>query len=70
MTLSDSPLPADTTGLLEGLTTTRAIRMYTDDPVPDDVLRAVLFAASESWGRAPAWAVDPPGTAFTTTLPS
>ncbi len=42
------PLPADTVGLLEGLTTTRAIRRYTDDPVPDDVLRDILFAATRA----------------------
>ncbi len=36
-------------GLLEGLATTRAIRRYTDDPVPDDDLRRILWFA----GRAP-----------------
>lgn len=48
MNLADTPLPADQIGLLEGITTTRAIRSYTTDPVPDDVLRAVLFAASRA----------------------
>jgi nitroreductase len=46
--LSDRPLPADTIGLLEGLCSTRAIRRYRDEPVPDDVLRAVLFAATRA----------------------
>ena len=46
--LSETPLPADTVGLLEGLMTTRAIRRYRDEPVPDDVLRAVLFAATRA----------------------
>jgi nitroreductase len=44
--LGSRPLPADTVGLLEGIVTTRAIRRYRDEPVPDDVLRAVLFAAT------------------------
>ena len=35
-------------GLLEGLATTRAIRRYTDDPVPDDALAAMLFAATRA----------------------
>ena len=43
--LSETPLPADTVGLLAGMATTRAIRRYRDEPVPDEVLRAVLFAA-------------------------
>ena len=34
--------------LLEGLATTRAIRRYTEDPVPDEVLRDVLFAATRA----------------------
>ena len=34
--------------LLEGLATTRAIRRYTDEPVPDEVLRDLLFAASRA----------------------
>lgn len=48
MSLADSSLPADVVGLLEGLITTRAVRMYTDDPVPDEVLRSVLFAATRA----------------------
>jgi len=43
-----SALPADTVGLLEGICTTRAIRRYRDEPVPDHVLRDVLFAASRA----------------------
>ena len=39
--LAAIPLPADTVGLLEGLASTRAIRRYTDDPVPADALRPV-----------------------------
>ena len=46
--LSSSALPADTIGLLEGLTTTRAIRRYHHEPVPHQVLRAVLFAATRA----------------------
>jgi nitroreductase len=46
--LSDLPLPTDTVGLLEGIASTRAIRRYRDEPVPDDVLRAVLFAATRA----------------------
>ena len=39
----------DPVSLLEGLATTRAIRRYTDEPVPDDDLAAILWHA----GRAP-----------------
>jgi nitroreductase len=46
--LGRTALPADTVGLLEGLTSTRAIRRYRDEPVPPDVLRAVLFAGSRA----------------------
>ncbi len=45
---SGSALPADTTGLLEGICTTRAIRRYRDEPVPDAVLRDILFAATRA----------------------
>jgi nitroreductase len=34
--------------LYEGLLTTRAIRRYTDEPVPDEVLRDMLFAATRA----------------------
>jgi nitroreductase len=40
---------AEPIGLLEGLATTRAIRRYTDEPIPDDDLAAMLWHA----GRAP-----------------
>ena len=46
--LSQVPLPTDTVGLLEGIASTRAIRRYRDEPVPDDILRAVLFAATRA----------------------
>lgn len=35
-------------GLYEGLLTTRAIRRYRDEPVPDAVLRDILFAATRA----------------------
>ena len=34
--------------LYEGILTTRAIRRYTDEPVPDDVLRDIVFAATRA----------------------
>jgi nitroreductase len=46
--LSQTPLPKDAVGMLEGLTTTRAIRRYTADPVPPEALRAMLFAATRA----------------------
>jgi nitroreductase len=46
--LQNEPLPSDTVGLLEGLTTTRAIRRYRDEPVPKEALRAMLFAATRA----------------------
>lgn len=45
---TNSPLPSDTVGLLEGLCTTRAIRRYRDEPVPEHVLRDILFAATRA----------------------
>ena len=48
MDLRAQDLPHDTVGLLEGLTSTRAIRRYADEPVPAEVLRAVLFAATRA----------------------
>ncbi len=35
-------------GLLEGMATTRAIRRYRDEPIPDDVLRAIVFSATRA----------------------
>lgn len=49
MTASGGIDPDHGIGLLEGLATTRAIRRYTDDPVPDDDLATILWHA----GRAP-----------------
>ena len=46
--LGDLALPSDMVGLLEGLTSTRSIRRYRDEPVPDDALRAMLFAATRA----------------------
>jgi nitroreductase len=46
--LSSTPLPDDTLGLLAGLTTTRAIRRYRDEPVSPEALRAMLFAATRA----------------------
>src|SRR5207253_3918879 len=46
--LADAPLPPDTVGLLEGLATTRAIRRYRDEPMPEEALRAILFAATRA----------------------
>jgi nitroreductase len=38
----------DAVGLLEGIATTRAIRRYRDEPVPEHVLRDILFAATRA----------------------
>jgi nitroreductase len=46
--LAEMDLPEDQIGLLEGLVTTRAIRRYTDDPIPPAALRAMLFAATRA----------------------
>jgi nitroreductase len=46
--LHDEPLPDDEVGLLAGLTSTRAIRRYRDEPVPPAALRAMLFAATRA----------------------
>ena len=46
--LAAAALPKDSVGLLEGLTSTRAIRRYDDTPLPPEVLRAILFAASRA----------------------
>jgi nitroreductase len=48
---------SETIGLLEGMATTRSIRRFRPDPIPDDLLRSVLEAAtwapsgsnSQSW---------------------
>ncbi len=46
--LSEQPVVADQVGLLEGLASTRAIRRYRDEPIPDDVLRDMLFTATRA----------------------
>ena len=43
---SDSPEP--TVDLLEGIATTRAIRRYTSDPIPDDDLATIMFSATRA----------------------
>ncbi len=46
-----APGPADASapiGLLDGVATTRAIRRYTDDPIPDDDLATILWHASRA----------------------
>jgi nitroreductase len=42
------PVATDTIGLLEGLMTTRAIRRYQNEPIPDETLRDILFAAKRA----------------------
>ena len=44
----EQALATDTVGLLEGIATTRAIRRYKDEPIPDDVLRDIFFAATRA----------------------
>src|SRR5258707_11672713 len=46
--LHDQPLPGEAVGPLEGITSTRAIRLYHDEPVPAAALRAMLFAATRA----------------------
>ena len=43
--MADPPVPVS---LYDGLLTTRAIRRYADEPVPDEVLRDILFAATRA----------------------
>ena len=42
------PLPRDTVGLLEGITTTRAIRQFAPEAVPEDALATMLFCAARA----------------------
>ena len=44
--MADAPGPE--VSLYEGLLSTRAIRRYTDEPLPDEVLRDILFAATRA----------------------
>lgn len=46
--LANTPLQEDQVGLLEGLTTTRAIRRYRDEPIPEQTLRDILWAATRA----------------------
>lgn len=46
--LESLPLAASDVSLVEGLTETRALRRYLDEPVPDAVLRDILFAATRA----------------------
>jgi nitroreductase len=46
--LADRPMADDTVGLLEGLCSTRAIRRYASEPIPERVLRDILFAATRA----------------------
>ena len=46
--LASKELPMDEVGLLEGLASTRSIRRYLDEPIPAEVLRAMLFAATRA----------------------
>lgn len=43
-----TPSGIDPIPLLEGMSTTRAIRRFTDDPVPDEALAAMAFAATRA----------------------
>jgi nitroreductase len=40
--------PDQTVGLLDGISTTRTIRRYTDEPVPENALRTMMFAATRA----------------------
>jgi nitroreductase len=46
--LQDLPVLGTDVSLVDGLSSTRAIRRYTDEPVPERVLRDVLFAATRA----------------------
>lgn len=46
--LSEQPLATDSIGLLAGLSTTRAIRRYQKEAIPEPVLRDILFAATRA----------------------
>jgi nitroreductase len=47
-TAESTPLAGDSVGLLEGLTSTRAVRRYRDEAVPSEALRDILFAATRA----------------------
>ena len=46
--LANTPLASDVVGLIEGLSSTRAIRRYLDEPIPEEALRDMLFAATRA----------------------
>jgi nitroreductase len=46
--LSQRDVSEDSIGLLEGLSTTRAIRRYKDEPIPDHALRDILWSATRA----------------------
>lgn len=46
--IGSRPLSLDTVGLLSGICSTRAIRRYREEPVPQNVLRDILFAATRA----------------------
>jgi nitroreductase len=45
-TLQTQALPTDEIGLLAGIASTRAIRRYKNEPIPEQDLRAILFGAT------------------------
>ncbi len=46
--LEETPMASSSVGLLDGLCSTRAIRRYAPEPVPEAVLRDILFAATRA----------------------
>ena len=46
--LGDRPIEQTSVSLLEGLATTRAIRRYTNEPIPETHLRDILFSATRA----------------------
>src|SRR5260370_25226361 len=46
--LRDVPLEPAPASLIDGLIYTRALRLYTDEPIPDRVLRDILFVATQA----------------------
>jgi len=48
LSIEQTPVAADVVGLLEGLCTTRAIRRYKNEPIPEVVLRDIMFAATRA----------------------
>lgn len=46
--LGECPIAHDSVGLLEGLASTRAIRRYTDEPIPEHALRDILWCATRA----------------------